>query len=190
MTVLAGAITKKHGVVLAADSELSYGTWEKEDGFPSKLWVDKENGYVFGGCGLVREIQVLQYHVEWPKFRRGEHELMKFAITEIVPTIRYGIEDHGILNKNKGVESISSTFIMGWGENLIGIYEDFSVVEGIYGRIAMGAGYAEAYGYLGENGPWTKDDVVEAARRATLTAQGVGGDIYYVSTKDLEIKRA
>lgn len=190
MTVIVGALTRKDGIVLAADSELSYGSWQKEDGFPSKLWVDREHGYIFGGCGTLREIQVLQYHVEWPKFRPNEHELMKFAITEVVPSIRSGIADHGILNTSKGVESLDSSFIMAWDENLIGVYTDFAVTEGVNGRIAMGAGYAEAYGSLGENGPWTKDDVIEAARRATLTAQGVGGDIYYVSTKDLKIRKA
>ncbi len=190
MTVIVGALTKKDGIVLAADSELSYGTWHKEDGFPSKLWVDKEHGYIFGGCGTLREIQVLQYHVEWPKFRKEEHELMKFAITEVIPNVRSGIEDHGILNKSKGVESLDSAFVMAWDENLIGVYEDFSVVEGVYGRIAMGAGYAEAYGSLGKKGPWSKDDVIEAAQRATLTAQGVGGDIYWVSTQDLRIRKA
>jgi len=190
MTVLAAAITEKDGIVIAADSELSYGAWSKEDGFPSKLWVDKEHGYIFGGCGTLREIQVLQYHVEWPKFRPDEHELMKFAVTEIIPNVRTGVEDHGILSKSKGVETLESAFIMAWDKNLIGIYEDFSVVEGINGRIAMGSGYAEAYGALGEKGPWTKDNVIEAARRATLTAQGVGGDIYWVSTKDLVVRKA
>lgn len=154
------------------------------------MWVDNKHGYIFGGCGLLREIQVVQYHIEWPKFHADEQDIMEFGVTEIIPNIKMGIADHGILNKSKGVESLESSFIMGWENHLLAIYTDFSVVEAIKGRVAIGAGYAEAYGSLGERGPWSKEDVIEAARRATLTAQGVGGDIYYVSSKDLKIKKA
>ena len=190
MTVVASAVTKKDGIVIAVDSQVTDGDYLKQDGFPYKLWIDQENNYIFGACGSIREIQTLQYHVEWPKFRPDEHELMKFAITEIVPAIRSGLDDLGVLSKSKGVESLESSFIMAWEDNMIHIGPDFCVFPNIKGRMADGSGYAEALGALGDKGPWTKEDVIEAARRATLTAQGVGGDIYWVSTKNLIIQKA
>ena len=105
--------------------------------------------------------------------------------------MREGVEGHGILKEKNGIESIDSSTIIGLdNENLLGVESDFCIMSSIEGRIADGSGYAEAYGFLGEKGPWTKDDVIEAARRATLTAQGVGGDIYWVSTKDLKVRKA
>lgn len=192
MTVIVSAITKKHGVVLAADSQFTNGYLKLDgDGKQSKLWIDQENGYIFGSCGSVRHIQVVQHHVEWPKFRPNEHELVRFGVTEIVPALRTGIEGHGILKEKNGVENIDAWTIIGLDdEHLLEVESDFCIMSPINGRIADGSGYAEAYGFLGENGPWTKDDVIEAARRATLTATGVGGDIYWVSTKDLKIRKA
>lgn len=105
--------------------------------------------------------------------------------------MRAGVEGHGILKEKNGVENIEAWTIMGLDdEHLLEVEDDFCVMPSIHGRIADGSGYAEAYGSLGEKGPWTKDDVIEAARRATLTANGVGGDIYWVSTKDLKIRKA
>lgn len=192
MTVIVGAITKKDGVVIAADSQTTSGGLKLDgDGGRTKLWVDKERGYIFGSCGSVRHIQAVQYHVEWPKFRPDEHELVRFGVTEVVPAVRAGVEGHGVLREKSGIEHLQAWTIMGLDdESLLEVEGDFCVMPSINGRIADGSGYAEAYGSLGEKGPWTKDDVIEAARRATLTAQGVGGDIYYVSTKDLKIRKA
>ena len=192
MTIIVGAITRKDGVVLAADSQTTSGGLKLDgDGGRSKLWVDKEHGYIFGSCGMIRQIQVVQYHVEWPKWRPDEHELVRFGVTEIVPAIRAGVEGHGVLKEKSGVETLDACTIIGLdNENLLEVESDFCVMPSVNGRIADGSGYAEAYGSLGEKGPWTKDDVIEAARRATLTANGVGGDIYWVSTKDLKIRKA
>ena len=193
MTVIVAGVTKNDGVVIAADSQISYDSHLKidGDGTSPKLWVDKERGYIFGGCGSLRHCQVLQYHVEWPKYRPDEHELMKFAVTEIVPAIRVGVEDHGILKDKSGVQKLEANVVMAWGDtNILGIGSDFSVEPSTKGRLCDGSGYAEAYGSLGDKGIYTKDEIIEAARRATLTAGGVGGDIYYVSSKDFIIKKA
>lgn len=192
MTVIVSAITKKDGVVIAVDSQFSDGYFKLDgDGSQTKLWVDQENGYIFGSSGVVRNTQVIQYYVEWPKWRPDENELVKFGVTEIVPAIRAGVNGHGILKEKNGVETIEANTIIGLDDtHLLKVESDFCVMPPNHGRIAEGSGYAEAYGFLGESGPWTKEDVIEAARRATLTAQGVGGDIYWVSTKDLKIRKA
>jgi ATP-dependent protease HslVU (ClpYQ) peptidase subunit len=188
MTVIVGALTKKDGIVIAADSRVGLGEYGKEDGYPYKLWVDKENGYIFGGCGYIRDLQVLQYHVSWPE-PRPKNDLMKFAVTEIVVAIKSGIEDHGIMAEVKKVHSLESSIIMAWEDNLIGIGGGFDVLPAVNGRIADGSGYAEAYGFLGDTGPWDKDDVIEAARRASITNMPVGGDFYWVSTKDMKVRK-
>ena len=79
---------------------------------------------------------------------------------------------------------------MAWGNNLIAIDEDFTVTIPVTGRWAMGSGLSEAFGSLGDEGPWTRNDVIKAARVATKTAVGVGGDIYYTTSKSLEVKKS
>jgi ATP-dependent protease HslVU (ClpYQ) peptidase subunit len=187
MTVIVSALTKADGIVIAADSRVTQGEIE-EDGFPYKLWTNKN--YIFGGAGGVRELQTLQYHVEWPKWRPDEYDVMKFAVTEVVPSIKSGIEDLGVLNDKKGSHTLDILTVMAWEENLIQISTDFSILPAVNGRIAIGAGQAQVYGFLGDSGTWTKKDVIEAVRRASTTGVGVGGDIYYVSTKDPKVRKA
>ena len=183
MTVIVAARTKKDGIVMAADSQVSWGGWLKQDGYADKLWADDDGPYIFGGCGTIRDLQVVQHYVEWPKmWREDEGTLLKFAVTQIIPAIKTGIYGHGIVKEKNSQEEIQSSFIMAWEDNIIEIDGDFSVSPAIKGRCAVGSGYAEAYGSLGDKEIWTKAEVIEAARRATLTAQGVGGDIYVIST--------
>ena len=40
----------------------------------------------------------------------------------------------------------------------------------------------DALGALGDHGPWTREDVIDAVRRSSKTAVGVGGAIYVAST--------
>lgn len=190
MTVIVAGLTKRDGVVIAADSEISWGLWLKQDGYGDKLWVDDDTGYIFGGCGTVRDIQVMQHYVEWPKkWRDGEGTLLKFAVTQIVPAMKAGMYGHGVIREKNGIEQIESAIIMAWEDTIIEIDSDFSVMPAVHGRAAVGSGYAEAYGHLGDAGIYTKSQVIEAARRATLTAQGVGGDIYFITTKNPVVQK-
>jgi len=188
MTVLSAAITKMDGIVIAADSQISFD-YSKSDEGPGKLWMDKDRRYIFGGCGSIRAMQVIQYWTEWPEFREF-HEVDKFAVKDIVPAMREALNEHGALESSKKVETFGAGIIMAWDSNLLIIDEDFSVTIPVSGRWAMGSGASEAFGSLGDQGPWTKTDVIKAARAAAKTAQGVGGDIYYITTKSMEIRKA
>jgi ATP-dependent protease HslVU (ClpYQ) peptidase subunit len=191
LTVIVAAQTKRDGIVIAADSEVSWGAWLKQDGFNEKLWADEDGPYIFGGCGTVRDLQVIQNFVQWPKvWREGGGKLTEFAVTQIIPAIKAGLYGHGVVEDRKGREEMQSALIMAWEDNIIEIDSDFSVSPAVKGRCAVGSGYAEAYGSLGDKEIWTKAEVVEAARRATLTAQGVGGEIYVISTKNPVVEKA
>jgi ATP-dependent protease HslVU (ClpYQ) peptidase subunit len=188
MTVLAAAITKMDGIVIAADSQISWDFTKSDEG-SGKLWIDKERKFIFGGCGSVRAMQVIQYWTEWPEFREF-HAIDRFVAKEIIPAMREVLNDHGALESSKKVETFGAGLIMAWENNIVAIDEDFSFTIPVSGRWAMGSGGSEAFGSLGDQGPWTKSDVIKAARNAAKTAVGVGGDIYYVTSKSLEIKKA
>jgi len=189
MTVIVAAQTLEEGIVIASDSQIS-DHFSKMDGYTNKIWADEANNYIVGACGSIREAQVVQYAVEWPKFREEEHSLPKFAIVDMVAALRSGVEGHGILKEKNGVESLESEYVVAWEDHFICICADFSVVIPVKGRMCIGSGYAEAYGALGDSEDYTLESVIEAARRATITANGVGGDIYYISTLDPVVRLA
>ena len=190
MTVLAAAITKMEGVVIAADSQITWDSLKSDEG-PGKLWVDKDRKFIFGGCGSIRAMQVIQHWTEWPEFRNfHRYNVERFVIRDIIPAMREALNEHGALESSKKVETFGAGIIMAWENVIVVIDEDFSIILPISGRWAMGSGAGEAFGRLGDEGPWTKGDVIKAARNASKTAVGVGGDIWYVTSKSMEIVQA
>ena len=189
MTIIAAAITKQDGVVIAADSEISWDFTKADDG-PNKLWVDKERKFIFGGAGGYRSGQVIKHWTEWPEFREHHHDVEMFMVKEVVPAIKSSLSENGAMRESKGLETSDAIIIMAWGNNLVVVEEDFSVIIPPLGRWAIGSGQSEAFGSMGDEGPWTKNDVIKAAKVATKTAVGVGGEVYYVTSKGLEVKKA
>jgi ATP-dependent protease HslVU (ClpYQ) peptidase subunit len=183
MTVIAAALTFDNGIVIVGDSELSNNFTRDTDGY-SKVWVDEVNeGYIFGGAGNLRELQIIKYHVQWP-FYRDIYQVEEFVVKEVVPKMRDALLDNGVK-----MENYESSFIMAWDDNLVVIDENFGVTIPLSSRYAIGSGQSEALGALGNQGGWSKKDVIEAANRATVTAVGVGGPLYMVNTKDLIVEQ-
>jgi len=69
------------------------------------------------------------------------------------------------------------------------IDESFAVFVPSSNRYAIGSGQSEAFGSLGNQGPWTRDDVIGAASRATITALGVGGPLWAVDTVSMQLEQ-
>jgi ATP-dependent protease HslVU (ClpYQ) peptidase subunit len=187
MTVIVAAKAKGGGVILAADSQTTQG-WLKEQNDRSKLWT--ADPYVFGAAGCVRTAQVVRHHTGWPKYRPDEDtDIEAFLVKSVVPAIRTAVKDTGVVRTTDGAEHIDTQIIMAWRDHFAIVSGNGAVTTDITGRCAIGSGYAEALGHLGEKGPWTVAQVCEAARRATLSAHGCAGPIDYVTTTDLTITR-
>ena len=118
MTVIAAAITKKDGVVIVGDSELSGDYTKDTDGY-SKVWVSENQGYIFGACGSLRVMQVIKHWTTWPYFRSDITDLEEFVVKEMVPNIREALFEHGALEVNKKTESFEGDVIMAWDNNLV-----------------------------------------------------------------------
>ncbi len=188
MSVIVAGATRKHGIVIAADSEIATTGAKKLWGSYPKLWSSPA-GYIFGAAGGIRAAQAVRFHVPWPRLPHECEDAYEFAVSELVPAIREGVQGHGIIRIENNTESLGADLIVAWGDNFVLIGDDFSVILPSNGRAAIGAGASEAYGALGDVSPITVEAVIEAARRATLTAQGVGGEIYYI-THQLESPQA
>lgn len=187
MTVIVAARTKGNGVVMAADSQTTAG-WEKIQADRAKLWVADQ--YLVGAAGCVRTAQVIRHFTTWPRWREGEdddHE--SFLVKQVIPAIRRAVDGHGVLDTTKPVHRLEATLLVAWGDNIAEITGNGCALMPRSGRYAIGSGYAEALGALGDGGPWTRSQVVEAARRATITAHGCDGPIVVGDTKSLTIER-
>lgn len=181
MTVVVAARTKT-GAAVAADSLTTAG-WEKEWNDRSKLWDDGK--YVFGAAGCLRTAQVVRHWATWPTYRPDEHaDAERFFVREVVPAVRNAVNGAGVQSTVNGVETVPMTLLVATGSLLGVVHSNGAVSIPKSGRCAIGSGYAEALGALGDKGTWTVEQVVEAARRATLTAVGCEGAISYMTTDE------
>ena len=162
--------------------------WVKEQGTASKLWT--ADPYVIGAAGCVRTNQILKHFTSWPKYRADEvTDLEAFTVKEIVPALFAACADKAILRTTHGQNHMDNEMVLAWGDHLYSISGNGAVVADVTGRTAAGSGRAEAVGYLGDKGPWTIEQVCEAAQRATLTNLGCSGPIDYVTTIDKTVTR-
>jgi ATP-dependent protease HslVU (ClpYQ) peptidase subunit len=191
MTVVVAARTKNDGIVMASDSELT-GGWQRSLNAVPKIWIVDER--VMGSAGSVRAAQIVRHMVEWPDLwvdmegGFGPDDIERFMVKSVWPAIRYAADSNGILESHRGKEHLDADFLIAYGDTLVEVYGDGSIVIPPSGRAAIGSGYAEALGHLGDDGPWSRAQVVKAARKARLTAVGVGGPIYVASTRDLMVE--
>lgn len=187
MTIIVAARLAKGGVCIAADSQTSIG-WQKAEHDASKLWA--ANPYVIGAAGDVRAAQVVRHFTTWPKYRPDEDtDTEAFLVKSMVPAIRNAVTGAGVQSTVNSVETVRTDFAIAWADKLAVIHGNYAVTIPRAGRLAIGSGYAEALGHLGNKGPWTWRQVVEAARRATLTAYGCSGDIDHIITTDCKLNR-
>jgi 20S proteasome alpha/beta subunit len=192
MTVIVAALTVDDGIVMASDSEITAG-WQKGSHANPKIWVEGDR--LFGFAGSMRAAQVVKHLTEWPDMWPdlaggfGTEDVERFIVKSVWPNMRYALEVNGALHAHRGVESIEAEFLIAYGGTLVEIDSGGTVVLPPSGRAAIGSGYAEALGSLGDEGPWTREDVIEAVRRAAKSAVGVGGPVYVAGTESPTIDR-
>jgi ATP-dependent protease HslVU (ClpYQ) peptidase subunit len=186
MTVIVAALTKDQGVVMAADRLVSAG-WEKQYHQAPKLWTTEQ--FALGAAGDLRAAQVLKHHVTWPKYRPDEDtDLEKWLVKTLFPAVRAGTKDQGVVKNDSGVETLEAGFLWATADLLAEVAGNGCVTVATSGRMAIGSGSAEALGRLGDTGPWTEADVVDAARRAIQSNRGCDGPISIVDTKTLTVR--
>lgn len=182
MTVIAAALTRE-GIVMAADSLISDGA-SKHEMSSTKVYV--RHAYLVGYAGTLRPAQVVQAWTEWPWPPSADEDASEWAVLNLVPRMKRAAKAHDALDQNE----IEAEHLVAWDDRLLCIGGDFSVLEAPADRFAIGSGSAEALGFLGDSGTWTRKDVIEAVRRSSLTASGVGGPIVVASTRGLTIEDA
>ncbi len=185
MTVVIAA-QHKGRVIMAADS-MTTGGWERIYADRTKLWVAGQ--YLIGSSGSVRASQVIRHHTDWPKFRPDEDtDVEAFLVRRVVPAIRAAVDGQGVVTVRDGCDDFNASLLIAWGHHVAEIDGRGCALVRKSGAVAIGSGYAEALGALGDRR--NRKAVVEAASRATQLNIGCGGSVVYGDTKSLTIGEA
>jgi hypothetical protein len=174
---------------MAADRCVTTG-WTEHTHEQPKLWASSD--WITGGSGNMRAIQVLKHWLIYPRYRPDEDQDWEaFAVKTLVPAVRTAFSGTGVVEtKNVTSETVPFTALFAVKDRIVELSPDFCAFSDLTGRSAIGSGYRQALGFLGDSGPWTEKDVVEAVRRSAQTAVGVGLPIDVVDTKTLVVRRA
>ena len=186
MTVISAAKDKDGYITMAADSAISGSSKMKKKS--PKIFIAGDQ-FLVGGAGNIRTIQAIQHFTNWEcaRFRSEEDtDLEAYAVKRLVPAIMHGAKHGNVLEE----ECFPALFLVAFEEHLVEISGDGCVIVPTDNRAAVGSGQAEALGYLGDAGPWSKKKVIESVKRSCITAHYVEGDVFYASTKNLKIKKA
>lgn len=184
MTIIVAAYTPD-GVVMAADTQVTSGWHQKQYTDTPKIWVDGD--LAFGATGTMRGLQIMKYHVDWPIWHPGQN-WESWLVRKVVPAMQTACEKHGALENKEGVTSMSVSILICTEDNIAEIVNDGAALVENTGRMAIGSGYAEALGRLGIEGPWSEEEVIDAARSSTHINTGCGGAISVLRVRDKVVR--
>jgi ATP-dependent protease HslVU (ClpYQ) peptidase subunit len=188
VTVIVAARTKDDFIIMAGDRQVTKG-WVKGIHEQPKLWVSSD--WVGGGAGSMRAIQCVKHFADLPRYRPDEDmDWEAFTVKSLVPAIRSGLKDTGAMKSEHGCDSARIDALFAVKNRIVEVSGDFCAFSDNSGRAATGSGAEVALGFLGESGPWTEKDVVEAVNRAVQVAVGVGPPIDVADTKTLTLRPA
>jgi ATP-dependent protease HslVU (ClpYQ) peptidase subunit len=148
MTCVVG-VKHNGSVFLGADSA---GTDEYDTQLPwlpKKVW--RERGFVFGGSGSYRAIQLVRHYLDYSDLERKHQETENteaFMVKEMVPAVKQVFEDHGFSKKSDEVSSQDGDFLIGVGSDLYTLQDDYATLEVAGLFYAIGSGYTYALGAL------------------------------------------
>lgn len=194
MTVIVAALTehgkgksKTQAITVASDTQIT-GGWEKTTGAYPKIW-DYEGRMIFGAAGLVAAWQAVKHNASWPHYPESQ-DWEEWLVLQVRPTLIEHINYAGVLYQRRGVMDTNAAFIVAVGTNLASIDCVGGVVVPARNCAAIGSGYSEALGSLGDgSGPWKPKDVIKAAFNAAQINLGCGPPIYWANTIDYEVHR-
>jgi len=125
MTCIVG-LTTEDNVYIGGDT---FGS----NGFAGESYVRpkvfKKDNMIIGVCGSYRLMQVLEFNLTLPKKYDGD-TTDKYLYRDFVDSLRSTLRTAGLLEFNKGIESMGKgTFLMGYENILYKVQQDFSILQ-------------------------------------------------------------
>ena len=185
MSVVVAARTRRHGVVMACDSQVTDG-YIKESVTTTKIWTD--GVVLFGACGDLRTVQVIKNHT--PKASPDSPGLQEsLLVNTLVKVLQEQAHKNGTLTKSdEGVWGFDAHLLIASGDDVAMIDNTFAVMIPDSGRAAIGTGREVALGALGVWPRWSRLDVLNAARVATKLSVNVAAPVYLADTERLVVE--
>lgn len=195
MTCIIGMIDKENDCVwIGGDSLGSNGHTKSVEGQHKVFKSSVLNNVVMGSTSTFRHIDLLKYSenlfnpLDFYENTKIDH---RFMVTQFIPYV-IDLFQTGIINMQE--DEKGANFIMGAGDKLFEIQNDYSVLEPSYGFCAVGSGESVAMGSL----ITTKDmdmtvpeKIIAALKAAEGYCCGVQRPFILLNTKDdkvIEVK--
>lgn len=148
MTVII-AVQDEAGVVIGADSRISFGWSSAAPGAQQKVFEGRSGGRPFyiGVSGYSRLMDIARYAVIPDDLNpaRDEHQ---WAVTSLVPALRAACEAAGWTRKEESRETNSSSLLLVVGKRIMQVASDWAVFEPAQRYYAVGSGSQVATGAL------------------------------------------
>ncbi len=109
------------------------------------LKVFEKDGLVLGSSGSWRDIQVLKYRCDFPKFFPGS-DPDEYIFNVALDVIRPALREAGSVSVKDGIETVESNTIVNFQGRIYVIYGNFAVLTAAVPYAAVGSGTDLAMG--------------------------------------------
>jgi ATP-dependent protease HslVU (ClpYQ) peptidase subunit len=144
MTCIVGVIDKKEDKVLIGGDSAGVGGYDVT--IRKDVKVFKVGDFVIGCTTSFRMIQLIRFSFSPPK-RHPDTDIYKYMCTEFINELRRCFKDGGYAEKEKEAER-GGRFLVGYGNRLFKIDDDYQVGESMDGFDACGCGAVYSLGAL------------------------------------------
>ena len=175
------AIKTGDGVLVGADSQTSFGEYEKEHKLAENNFkiTRMPHGILLGHAGEVRATQVLSCHKDWFEELGDEPLTKEFLVTKISPRLSAELRRRGLTDEDG---DYNGQFLVAQGDRIFNLNSDFSVFT-IPTFAAIGSGLDAAF--LARAGARCGDEretVLAGLRLAAKNDKSVGAPFILIDT--------
>lgn len=160
-------VAEDDAVYMGGDAATTSYGWTRNYGGPPKVW--HKDGFLFGGTGRVRTIQLARFQFSPPAVHEGQDPL-EYLTTNFVKSLFSVAERGKRIRNDEGRYSLDANFLIGFRGRLYSITGCGSVCQSHKPYAAEGSGYMLALGSLHS----TESLDMDPASRVVLALEAAG----------------
>lgn len=194
MTCIVGIVDKENDCVWMGGDSLASNRFMKAIISDSKVFrYEDRDDVIMGSCGLVRHMDLLRYdNTLFDKVDKYENTKIdhKYMVTKFIPKVQTLFNNGGAEYVSNGVKE-GANFLVGVGNKLFEIQEDYGVIDYADEFNAVGSGEYHAMASLCSTKDLNlscKERVIKALESAEHNQCGVQRPFVIMNTKDKEVE--
>lgn len=106
-----------------------------------------KDGFLIGGCGSLRTLQLVRYKMTIPKYH-SDDDLLEYMVTDFAESLRTCLKTGGIAEKENERESYYGDLLVGREGRIFLVGSNYCVIEGVEPYLTTGSGGDLARGSL------------------------------------------